>query len=42
MKQSTDFIKQFNNEYIETNEIKRQNIYEQMAQLKDKQVKLIR
>lgn len=42
MKQLTDFIKQFNNEYIETNEIKRQNIYEQMAQLKDKQVKLMR
>ena len=42
MKQLTDFIKQFNDEYIETNEIKRQNIYEQMAQLKDKQVKLMR
>lgn len=42
MKQLTDFAKQFNAEYRESNEIKRQNIHRQMAQLKDEQVKLMR
>lgn len=42
MNELTDFIKKFDNIYVETNEIKRKNIYNQMAQLKAQQVNLMR
>jgi len=39
---TTDFIKQFNPNHAETNELKRKKIYNQMAQLKKEQVLLMR